>query len=332
MGIIVGFFILSIAAGALWIIYILVSEIRKGLKTGQTGLQSKSIIDRKQKKSKKTEASSGSDFMHQKDKTENLPPYIHKFTDPGPTLEKIDFTKKLPEFIFSGPYKVKVDIDLAIRLNHSKLFLALLQETPDIQQKDAEGNTLLHKAAASDAYDIIQILLNNNIKQTTNKHGWTPLMTACDTGGIKSVRLLLSAGTNPNSMASKGKSPLTLAAIKNKHDNFKVLLSTGANPKGPANDYSPFYHALQSGRAEILDLLRETSGIPVLDNEKLAHILREQVSRGNDIAVKFIISLGANPNHKNAQGFTAINIAEAMESDRPGRWTGIIKTLKSIPK
>lgn len=97
--------------------------------------------------------------------------------------------------------------------------------------------------------------------------GRTPLMAASEFGRSDVVDMLLTAGADPAAVDQKGKTALHLAAGSfwaNASDRLGALiqlLNRGANPNArDADGMTPLAAALQRGRGDLADLLREHGG------------------------------------------------------------------------
>lgn len=91
----------------------------------------------------------------------------------------------------------------------------LLEENPDmdVNGKDSDGYSALHKAAYNGNCEMAELLLARgaNIDGRTNLQ-WTPLHSACQWNHPKMVELLVSRGADVNALSEGKQTPLHIAA------------------------------------------------------------------------------------------------------------------------
>ena len=187
------------------------------------------------------------------------------------------------------------------------------------------ATALLSAAYESDA-DLALMLINRAADPTARADtGWSPLALALTkTHGTPLVKAMLKGSADVNkpitfvSNAHWGGQPanaLLIAISYNSHHTVRYLLSIGADatrpgPWGfPVGHFAPFY-----GFTETMDALRE-SGIDLLkpiaaDRPHAgATYLMHAVHGGKMHSVDYMLKLGADPKHKDAQGKTAFDHA-----------------------
>ena len=140
----------------------------------------------------------------------------------------------------------------------SALLTAGANPTPRTRGKRAPGNsaaraTPLHFATNPERVDILKQLLAAGAElEAEDAVGMTPLAAAAAAGQADAVRLLLSAGANPDHG-----NPLLMAAKNGYVEIVSDLLSAGAQHT-PADTlpYPPLRLALAGGHHEVATLLR----------------------------------------------------------------------------
>jgi ankyrin repeat protein len=114
---------------------------------------------------------------------------------------------------------------------------SLLTSKPDLETRDGDGNTSLHRAALNGDARLVKELLDRGALPTcTNNVGATPLLYAA--GNMESVRALLNAGAGGTiNMASKfGTTPLIAAArYPISSEAVRLLLEHGPDRRSKTN-------------------------------------------------------------------------------------------------
>lgn len=108
---------------------------------------------------------------------------------------------------------------------------------------------------------------------------------------LECVKLLLDIGINPNDKKQGIYTPLTTAIRDNRHEILALLLSRGADPNFKGQDI-PLVMA--TARVEILKQLVEAGA----DLSLVPGILESAVYRNNIESVKYLLSIGVDPNEK----------------------------------
>jgi ankyrin repeat protein len=165
-------------------------------------------------------------------------------------------------------------------------------------------STLLHLAAKNGNKKEVKHLLENcaNPNALDEKYE-TPLHIAVREGHIEVIPLLLKAGADKERTGQNLMRPLNIAIQTNRIDIVNLLLKDGASPKGLFGiDFSrwPIATAIDSCNFPIIDILL-AAGVDINDTDEtgqgvLYHALFKKVKL---IAIKKLLSAGANPNSNN---------------------------------
>ena len=107
---------------------------------------------------------------------------------------------------------------------------SLLKQGADVNAKDKDGWTLLHRASFWNRIDIAKFLIENGADvNAKDKNGETPLyLVSWDLVDI--AKFLIENGADIDAQNKDGWTPLHLAAFWCKIDIVKVLIENGADP------------------------------------------------------------------------------------------------------
>ena len=135
----------------------------------------------------------------------------------------------------------------------------LLDLKADVNAVDVNGNTALHHHVFANRYDIVDLLLHQNVDvNVRNKHGYTPLFMVRNK---RLAELLLGDGSREidvNAKDEHGNTPLHAIASRNDAEGVKFLLEKGADPNTRnGNGQTPLFYA--TGVKTITVLLENTA-------------------------------------------------------------------------
>ncbi|KAF2838814.1 ankyrin, partial [Patellaria atrata CBS 101060] len=105
----------------------------------------------------------------------------------------------------------------------------------DINARDHDGNTSLHRAALCGCPGVVELLLAmaGVDVNARNNEGSTPLHVATESVGLqfdptKTVKLLLTTNANVNARNERGSTPIMYAAWWGQAEIVRLLLDHGA--------------------------------------------------------------------------------------------------------
>jgi ankyrin repeat protein len=126
-----------------------------------------------------------------------------------------------------------------------------IQAGLDVNSVDAQGNTMLHRAALCGRSDMITLLLDAKANPNLiNKDGQAPIHRAIETTNQQGeadacVDLLIKAKADLSIQDKQGSSPLLLAVMGEKNQIIHSLMKAGAEAtKANANGFTPLSVAL----------------------------------------------------------------------------------------
>jgi ankyrin repeat protein len=158
--------------------------------------------------------------------------------------------------------------------------LALLLWIAGDQRRQVKERDFLSAAAQGDVVRMSALLNEVNVEARLASDGETALHRAASRGHLQAATLLLNRGAQVDAADGEGVTPLVLAAYRGQIDVVKLLLEHGAlvNARENRNGLSSLSHA---------------------------------VGRGDKELVAVLLSHGADPWLKAADGRTALDRAEA---------------------
>lgn len=118
------------------------------------------------------------------------------------------------------------------KMERAAIARLLVNAGAGINATDAEGHTSLHYAARNDDEEMLHLLLNVrgielNVRCT---NGFTPLMEAAETGGVKATEALLTAGADVNVEDKTGKTAIDIADDNEKDEIVSLLREKMPSP------------------------------------------------------------------------------------------------------
>jgi uncharacterized protein len=135
------------------------------------------------------------------------------------------------------------------------LIEALISGGAAVDARDAEGNSLLLRAAELGYHQAIEPLLKAGAKiDIANQEGWTPLLAAAAAGHDRIIQQLLAAGADPNCLTQEGDNALHLAAIEGHDAAVAALQSTDPDHANELGD-TPLLLAALHGHPNVVKKL-----------------------------------------------------------------------------
>jgi ankyrin repeat protein len=129
--------------------------------------------------------------------------------------------------------KNAIPLHLAVEKSDKRSMELLLTYNANIEAKDENGNTVLHKASSNLDYGVMLMLLRAGAKPNTrDRCKCTALHRVCDVehADWKSVYLLLEHGADINAKTMYGRTALHSCCHYSRHDLIPMLLARGADP------------------------------------------------------------------------------------------------------
>jgi ankyrin repeat protein len=176
----------------------------------------------------------------------------------------------------------------------------LLRAGADANLANRYGITPLWLAATNRSPELVELLLEHGADAGAGlPHGETALMAAARSGDAESIELLLAAGADPNAAETKlGETALMWAAAEDQADAIRALVAGGA-------DTALASRPLDLAPMNWLNIGMVSTVLPVGGWPPLLFAGRENAPA----AALALIEVGADPNIRDPDGLTALNVA-----------------------
>ncbi|KAI1304268.1 Ankyrin repeat and KH domain-containing protein mask [Halotydeus destructor] len=165
-----------------------------------------------------------------------------------------------------------------------------------INQVDDCGYTPLHLAVSHQFVDLVRLLIGHraNVNSVSN-YGQTPLHLAAQQSSLEIVQCLIDAGANLEKKDRDGRSALSVACICNQRQVAKYLIEIGCDVNCVDNcSNSPLLHAVNAGLAlnyELIAVLLEAGADPNHSNKYGHTALVTVVRRGSEHSLDGLLSV-----------------------------------------
>ena len=162
-------------------------------------------------------------------------------------------------------------------------FRKALDNGVNLDYKDGNGLTALHRATAQGNKEIVSILLENgvNVDEKDNR-GYTSLMKACWNGRVEILLMLLDKGANINVTNKYGETAIMKVIERGNMEIIPLLIDHGADiEQKNHNGDTALMYASKKGNAEVVSMLLDRgANINVTNNNGETAIM---LASNNDI-------------------------------------------------
>jgi len=175
--------------------------------------------------------------------------------------------------------------------------------------------TELNEAILADDFSSVKLILAGDPKKKLigkkDDFGRFPLHNAVINGNRDILDYIVMGDIDINPEDDLGLTPLVYAVQGNDIEMVKHLLELGADPAIPGKfDNIALHYAVMMGSAEMAELFISKSLILSDSQNKLGQTpLQMAAEAGNLEMIDFLISKGADPNHRDARGITPLHEA-----------------------
>jgi ankyrin repeat protein len=201
----------------------------------------------------------------------------------------------------------------------------LLRNGEEINARDAGGWTpLLHAANSGDA-DVVKVLVERGADVSVRDGAGTTALALVAKKEYPSAVAILARKGNVNTGDKYGTTPLMWAAKNGDLKSIKLLLENGANPNArDRQDWTALFYVGPEATVVINALLSAGAQIDARDNEGSTPLM--QVALLGDFAnLAFLIEKGANVHLRNREGESALDIVKSAS----GATSAAAKLLES---
>lgn len=264
---------------------------------------------------------------------------------------------------------VAISVEAHIPLTEKKKIIKLLlQHGANINSKDLNGFTALHRAIQIrgvnnnpiDDLELVRFLIQYGANVNIRSHfrGVRPLNVAVENGKYDIARLLVEKGANVNSQNESMYTPMHYAISYGRNAsttlNFaRFLLDRGANPNTKiypeaslfgydrsryTRGWTPLHTAAANGETDIVRLLLERGARPNAMDAQGMTPLHWAVKRGHSTVVKELLSFGVNISATSKNGSMPLdlanqkNIKNMIIKERERRRLSAVGALNKIKK
>lgn len=198
--------------------------------------------------------------------------------------------------------KLNNDLSLACGMGNLTSMIDLLEQGAQLNSRDVEGLTPLHKAAAGDHADVVAFLVGRGADvNATDDAGWTPLHRAANGRSAATLRAMLSTDPEVRRLQLThrtvlGETPLHTAATSGAVDLVEALLQAGArwdvvNHKGN----TPLHCACSGSMSQAAHALLAAGADANVQSSNGTTPLHCAILWDNQEVVQLLLHHGANP-------------------------------------
>jgi len=226
-------------------------------------------------------------------------------------------------------------LSIAAESGDAETTRGLLEMGALVERVDRVNRTPLMYAARSSNPETITILLEAGADiQARDRLGNTPLSWASGFGKESGVQTLVDAGADANTVDTVlGYSPLTWASGFGDTGSISILIDAGADVTvyDIAEGRTPLMHAVRTGKLKgVAALIDAGANVNGVDNAKATALIIGADSNNVTLdKIELLIKSGANPNAKNSEGKTALDLAK-FRTDDDG--LAIVEYLTTVTK
>jgi hypothetical protein len=197
---------------------------------------------------------------------------------------------------------------------------AAVEQIPDVNQRDAEGETLLGYVMSSGDRQLTDYVLSRGADIRTTGSLWLPISAAATQGWTDLVQKALDAGVSPRQATATGETPLHAVAAVDRDNTQVIKLLVSRDPSlvhlRMAKGLSPLMVAVRRGHAANVAALI-AAGADVNATDPSGETPLHAAARLNNVrAAELLIKAGANPVARDAGGRSPLQLANLEKNPR----------------
>ncbi|CAL1531594.1 unnamed protein product [Lymnaea stagnalis] len=230
------------------------------------------------------------------------------------------------EFEVDFQYNSQTSLQLAVCQGSAEICSLLVAKGANVNQADADGNSLLNMSCWRGYVDVAQLLIENGANVDSQNESGNSSLNVCAYKGFSEIaEILISAKCSLNLANSRGHTPLYCVSQAGNATMVKQLLKAGADPDW--GDYvlkTPLMAAAEAGHLDVVNALLE-GGADVNRQSRTGRTAAyEAASSGHNNILLSLVKYKANLNLSTTKGITPL--LEAISSNHTGAAKIIIQS------
>lgn len=212
--------------------------------------------------------------------------------------------------------------------NRQKAYaLLLVDRGTDLQKtQNSTGETALHKAAGSAAWELVELYLSRGAGAQINSASsvlGAPLFYAMKenlppSDSLKTMEILLGSGSDPNQVSASNVSPIVHAVEKLDIPRVELLISRGANVNIPLPEERNLLHrAVFKKSPQLVSLLLDYNMNPDSRDIYGKTPLYYAVEQNDKGSLEVLLANGSSPNMGSSEGINPLYLSLERDANTP---------------